>query len=143
MTRDCAGPRRTPVSSGRRENPARSEKHENLSPADGAPRRAPQIIPDVQYRPSCTDDVIHCWVSRVVICDDKPERGILELGCVLVLRQDTCAGNIVIRIAMDIDKLEIAFHLRSHSLGIARELLPDILFERGSSPASHFLNLGV
>ena len=44
---------------------------------------------------------------------------------------------------MYIDKLEIAFHLRSHPLRVAIELLPDILLERGSSPASNFLNLGV
>ena len=40
-------------------------------------------------------------------------------------------------------KLEIAFHLHSHPLRVASELLPDILFKRSSSPASHFLNLGV
>jgi hypothetical protein len=44
---------------------------------------------------------------------------------------------------MYIDTLEIAFHLRNHPLRVARELLPDILLERGSSSASHFLNLGV
>ncbi len=66
-----------------------------------------------------------------------------SLGCTCVLRKDTCACNIVISIAMYIDKLEIAFYLCSHPLRVARELLSDILLERGSSPASHFLNLGV
>ena len=61
----------------------------------------------------------------------------------IVLRKDTCACNIVISVAMYNDKLEIVFHLCRHSLRVASELLPDILLERGSSPASHFLNLGV
>ena len=66
-----------------------------------------------------------------------------RLGRTFVLRKDTCACNIVISIAMYIDKLEIAFHLRRHSLRVASELFPDILLECGSLPASHFLNLVV
>ncbi len=63
VTRDCAGPRRTPVSSGHWENPARSAVHEkNLSPDDDAPLHAPPFYPRCICRPSLTDDVIHCWV---------------------------------------------------------------------------------
>ena len=48
--KDRAGPRRTPVSSGRRENPARSEEHEkHLSPDDDAPSHAPRSVPDVFF----------------------------------------------------------------------------------------------
>ncbi len=61
----------------------------------------------------------------------------------IILRKDTCACNIVISVVMYIDKLEIVFDLHCHSLRVASELLPDILLERGSSPASHFLNLSV
>ncbi len=68
--------------------------------------------------------------------------GVAELFPIVV-REDTCACNVVISTAMYIDKLEVVLHFCSHSFRIACQLIPNALLKRDTPPASHFLNVGV
>ena len=61
----------------------------------------------------------------------------------IVIGEDTCAGYIMVRVALYVNKFEVPFHFCSHAFRVARELLPDVLLECSSSPTSHFLNLCV
>jgi hypothetical protein len=43
----------------------------------------------------------------------------------------------------DVDEIEFSFHVLRHPPGITCQFFPDVLFERGPAPSSHFLDLCV
>ena len=96
---------------------------QNPVPANEKSHGRHPLLTQLYFSTITSDDVIQLWA----LCREK----------------DTCACYVVICIAVYIDKFEIPFHLSSHSFRVIRELLPDVLLERSSSPTDHFLNLGV
>ena len=54
-----------------------------------------------------------------------------------------CVGNVGVSASRDVDKIEFFLHGCRHSCREARELFANILLERGTSPAAHFLNFPV
>ena len=61
----------------------------------------------------------------------------------VVIGENTRAGDVMVRVAMYVNKFEVPFHFCSHAFRVARELLPNVLFERSAPPSPHLLNLGI
>jgi len=61
----------------------------------------------------------------------------------IVREWDDLVSDICIHSAFNVDKLEMLFHVFRHSNRETREFLANVLLERGTAPASHFLYLSI